>query len=160
EDAVKQAYGMSSAQLEQAVKDYFHAGPPADHFAAPVGMEDSAITSKPMLESDARALYAGVQIRIPERRELGLKTLQELSTTPTEADKKEEVKAAHKRMGEDATEQLPSAAQGNQIAHRMLAWDHIQRGEFDQAFNELNDAASLNPRDEWVRYYLSVAKYR
>jgi len=24
EDAIKQAYGMSSAQLEQAVKDYFH----------------------------------------------------------------------------------------------------------------------------------------
>jgi tetratricopeptide (TPR) repeat protein len=159
EDAIKQAYGMSSAQLEKAVKDYFHALPQADHFTAPVGLEDSAITSKPMLETDARALYAGVQVRIPERRELGLKTLRELSTTLTEADKKEETKAAHKRTGEDA-EQLPSSAQGNQIAHRMLAWDHIQHGEFDQAFNELNDAASLNPRDEWVRYYLSIAKCR
>jgi tetratricopeptide (TPR) repeat protein len=159
EDAIKQAFGVSSAQLEQAVKDYFHSSPQAEHFTAPVGPEDSAITSKPMLESDARALYAGVQVRIPERRETGLKTLNQLSTTLTEADKKEEAKAAHKRIGEDQ-EQLPSGAQGNQIAHRMLAWDHIQRGEFEQAFNELNDAASLNQHDEWVRYYASVAKYR
>jgi tetratricopeptide (TPR) repeat protein len=62
-------------------------------------------------------------------------------------------------MGEDADE-LPSTAQGDQIAHRMLAWDSIQHGEFEPAFNELNDAASLNPKDEWVRYYLSVARYR
>jgi tetratricopeptide (TPR) repeat protein len=159
EDAIKQAFGVSSAQLEQAVKDYFHSSPQAEHFIAPVGPEDSAITSKPMLESDARALYAGVQVRIPERRELGLKALNQLSTTLTEADKKEEAKAAHKRVGEDQ-EQIPSGAQGDQIAHRMLAWDHIQHGEFEQAFNELNDAASLNPHDEWVRYYGSVAKYR
>ena len=159
DDAIKQAYGMTAAQLEQAVKDYFHAGPQPEHFAAPVGLEDSAITSKPMLESDARALYAGVQVRIPERREPGLKALNDLASTLTDADKKKEQAQAHKRMGEDA-EQLPSNAQGNQIAHRMLAWDHIQHGEFDQAFNELNDAAELNPRDEWVRYYLSVAKYR
>ncbi|MGH9495715.1 MAG: hypothetical protein ACRD3B_12005, partial [Candidatus Sulfotelmatobacter sp.] len=159
EDAIKQAYGMSPAELEKAIKDYFQAGPQPEHFNAPVGLEDSAITSKPMLETDARALYAGAQTRIPERRELGLKTLKELSTTLTEADKKEEAKAAHKRMGEDA-DQLPSSAEGNQIAHRMLAWDSIQHGEFEQAFNELNDAASLNPHDEWVRFYLSVAKYR
>jgi tetratricopeptide (TPR) repeat protein len=159
EDAIKQAYGMTSAQMEQAVKDYFRAGPQAEHFAAPVGMEDSAITSKPMLESDARALYAGVQVRIPERRELGLKALNDLGSTLTEADKKKEQAQTHKRMGEDA-DQLPSNAQGNQIAHRMLAWDEIQHGEFERAFNELNDAAELNPHDEWVRYYLSVAKFR
>jgi len=181
EDAIKQAFGMSSAELEQAVKDYFRkqdglqravqdarnqnpdptmpkASGQTDHFPVPVGADDSAITVKPLAEADARALYAGVQTRIPERRDAGLKTLRELATTPTEADKKLEAKPA-KKIGEEA-EQLPSNAMGNAVAHRMLAWDHIQHGEFDEALAEINDAVSLNPRDAWLRYYLSVAKYR
>ena len=184
EDAIQQAYGMSSAQLEKAIKDYFHAqsgfqaavddarktaidpeqsSPAArsgqtDRFPVPVGPEDSAITSKPFPEPDARALYAAVQLRIPERREFGLKTLQDLATTQTEADKKAESKPI-KKTGEDS-EQLPSYAIGNAMAHRFLAWDHIQHNEFEEAFNEISDAGSLNPRDMWLRYYLSVGKYR
>lgn len=181
EEAIQQAYGISAAQLEQAVKDYFHSqdvlvravdaarqtnsdpNNPAnsgetDHFAVPVSVDDSTMTSKPLPDGDARAIYAALQIRIAERREAGLKTLNELATTPTEADKKAEVKQT-KRVGEDP-EQLPSNAIGNEIAHRALAWDHIQHNQFDDAFTELGDAASLNPGDMWVRYYLSLAKYR
>jgi len=184
EEAIQQAYGMSSAQLEEAVKDYFRSqtglqaavddarqsaidseGPtPAgrsgqtDRFPAPVGPEDSTITSRPLSEADARAIYAAVQVRIPERREAGLKTLRDLATTPTEADRKAESKSA-KRIGEDA-EQLPSNAIGNPLAHRFLAWDHIEHNEFEEAFSEINDAASLNPRDMWLHYYVSVGKYR
>ena len=184
EEAIQTAYGMSAAQLEQAVKAYFRslAGltdavnaarqtnvdpdrpPPTldsgqtDRFPVPVGAEDSTITARPLPEPDARALYAGVQVRVPERRDVGLKTLRELATTPTEADKKAESKSA-KKIGEDA-EQLPSYAIGNALAHRFLAWDHIEHAEFEDAFAEISDAASLNPRDTWLRYYLSVAKYR
>ncbi len=184
EEAIQKAYGMSAAQLEQALKDYFHSqsalqtavdaarqtNVDPDHpgratpfgqiqrFPVPVGPDDSAINWKPLPEPDARALYAGVQIRIPERREVGLKTLQDLATTPSAADKKLEAKES-KRIGEDA-EQLPSNAIGSALAHRILVWDHIQHGEFEQAFSEIRDAAALNPRDMWVRYYLSVAKYR
>jgi predicted Zn-dependent protease len=109
-------------------------------------------------DADARALYAGIQIRIPERREIGLKTLHDLATTPTATDQKSEARQT-KRVGEDA-EQLPNNAIGNPVAHRILAWDHIQHGEFEEAFSEIGQAASLNPRDMWVRYYLSSAKYR
>jgi hypothetical protein len=183
EFAIQRAYGMSSAQLQQAVKDYFHsqttliaaldsglqnnsagsanaANPgQAYRFPAPVGPDDSAIISKPLSEDDARALYAGLQVRIPERRESGLKTLQTLATTPTVADKKSEAKAEKKSADEDA-DQLPSNAIGNALAHRILAWDHIQHGEFDEALPELNDAAALNRGDMWLRYYLSALKYR
>ena len=181
EEAIQKAYGMSAAELEQAIKDYFHAqnalisavdsarqakpdpNNPAnsgetDHFAAPVGADDSTITAKAMPDADARAIYAGIQIRIPERREAGLKTLTDLATTPTEADKKAEVKQT-RRVGEDP-EQLPSNAIGNEIAHRTLAWDHIQHNQFEEAFTDLGDCAVLNPGDMWVRYYLSLAKYR
>ena len=183
EDAIQKAYGMSSAQLEQAVKDYFHSQTallPAldtarktnvdpDHaaastnqsqeyrFPAPVGPDDSAITSKPLPEADARALYAEVQVRIPERRDAGLKDLQALATAPTVADRKAEAKTEKKTETDSDT--LPTNSIGNALAHRVLAWDHIQHSEFDQAIIELGDAAALNPRDLWVRYYLCSLKY-
>ncbi len=180
EDAIQRAYGMSSAQLERAVKDYFHSqialltaarnnnsnAAPANatpgqtyRFPVPVGPEDSAITSKPLPESDARALYAEVQIRIPERRDVGLKELQDLASAPTAADKRSEAKQQARKPAEDA-DQLPSNAIGDALAHRILAWDHIQHGEFADAATELRDASDLNPRDMWLRYYVSVLKYR
>jgi hypothetical protein len=179
EEAIQKAYGVSSGQLEQAVEDYFHSQSnlkaavdtvrsnsaatsvgteEAERFRSPVGPEDSAISAKPLSEPEARAIYAGIQIRIPERREIGLKTLNELATTPTSADQKAEQKHQVKRMGEDP-EQLPSNAGGLPIAHRILAWDHIEHGEYQQAFSELSDAAALNPSDLWIRYYVSIAKY-
>jgi hypothetical protein len=182
EDAVQKAYGMSSAQLEQAVKNYFqsqsalltagrknstNAAPAtasagqAYRLPVPVGPEDSAITSKPLPEADARALYSQVAIRIPERRDRGLKELQDLATAPTVADKKLETKQQARKPREDEdNEQLPSAAIGNPLAHRILAWDHIQHGEFAEAASEIRDASALNPRDMWLRYYVSALKYR
>ena len=165
EDAIKQAYGMPAAQLDQSVKDYFKANfidastTGIQHFSVPVGPEDSVISADPLGAADARAIYAGVQARIPERREVGLKTLQDLATTPTEADKKSDTKRVSKRMGEDE-QQLPSISIGNATAHRILAWYDIEHGNYDAAFKEIGDAASLNQRDMWVRYYLCVAKYR
>jgi tetratricopeptide (TPR) repeat protein len=181
EEAIQKAYGVSAGELEKAVKDYFRSqeqlllavdsarqpnvdpNAPAnsdqtDHFPVPISLDDSTITAAPMPEADARALYAGVQVRIPERRETGLKTLRDLASTPTAADQKEEVRQ-NKRVGEDA-EELPVNAVGNPLAHRILAWDHIEHNQFDDAFTELRDAASLNSRDLWVGYYLSVLKYR
>lgn len=181
EEAIQKAYEMSAAQLEREVKSYFqliapqfaanagkNAGPaaptdsgPIDRYPDPVLPDDSLITSKGIPESDARALYAGVQLRIPERRDIALKTLQALATTATEADKRAAVKQQEKtkRVGEDA-DQLPDNAIGNALAHRFLAWDHIERGEFEESFIEIGDAAALNQRDIWARYYLCVAKFR
>jgi tetratricopeptide (TPR) repeat protein len=169
EEAIQKAYGISSAQLEQAVKDYFrsasNSAPPANtaslssSIPVPVGPDDSAITSKSLPEPDARALYFEVAIRIPERRELGLKELHDLATAPTAADKKIAAKKEEKRPNEDS-DLLPSNALGSALAHRVLAWDHIEHGEFAEALTELGDATALNPRDLWLRYYLSVLKYR
>jgi len=179
EDAIQQAYGMSSAQLEQAVKNYFQsqsahltavegarqtaandASGQLSRFPVPVGADDSSITSKPLPEVDARALYAGVQVRVPERRDVGLKTLQDLAAAPTVADKKAEAKQEARNAKDEDSGQLPSNAIGNALAHRILAWDHIQHGEFAGAVTELKDASALNPHDMWVRYYVSILKYR
>ena len=180
EDAIQKAYGMSSAQLEKAVKDYFHAqtglftaldaarqtnpNPAAnsaqsDRSPAPVGPDDTVITSKPLPEADERALYAEVASRVPERRDFGLQELHALASMPTAADKKFESRKSERRPDEDP-DVLPTNASGSPLAHRILAWDHIQHGELEDAFTELADAGALNPRDMWLRYYLSVLKYR
>ena len=124
----------------------------------PVGPNDSAITTRPMHENDAKALLAEIKTRIPERRNLGLQELQALATTPdSTASAKVSARKANRENDEDAP--LVSAT-GNEIAHRALAWDHLQHGEFDAAAEELSDAAALDPRDLWIRYYLAVLKYR
>ena len=117
EEAIQKAYGMSSADLEKAVKEYFHsqsallsavdaarqtnpnAAFPATgddaaqyRFKTPIGPDDSVITAQPMPEADERALYAEVGVRIPERRDVALAELHALATAPTAADKKFETK--------------------------------------------------------------------
>ena len=177
EEAIQKAYGATPAQFDQAVKDYFHSlaplftaldasklpdskTTPPQVYQSPelVGPNDSVITTKNLTETDARALTAEVKIRIPERREAGLQELRALagpadtSASKTTDDKENE--------GENDKKTASSAAAGNEIAHRVLAYDHIQRSEFDAAAEELSNAAAINPRDMWIRYYLCVLKYR
>ena len=176
EEAISKAYGMSSAQFEQAVKDYFHSlralftaldaskqpGVAANaaqvyQFPVALGPDDMVISSKPLLDTDARALVAEVKVRIPERRELGLKELQALAAAGPESH------PAAKRSAEKNAPESNSAiatGPGNEIAHRVLAWDHIQHGEFDEAAEELGNAAALTQHDMWIRYYLPLLKYR
>jgi tetratricopeptide (TPR) repeat protein len=48
----------------------------------------------------------------------------------------------------------------NEIAHRALAWVHLDRKEFTETAEELGNAAALDPRDVWNRYYLALLKYK
>jgi hypothetical protein len=180
EEAIQKAYGTTAAQMDQAVKDYFHAQATTmvHHFTAPVGPDDIAITFKPLPETDARALYAEMQVRVPERREIALKTLQGLASpapvaAPPGSDKaaappKSAAKEDRNKDDSDETkgdEKSPNpkalaASYGNEIAHRALAWDHLEHSEFEDALTELGDAAASNQRDMWIRYYLSVLKYK
>lgn len=182
EEAIQKAYGVTPAQFDQAVKDYFHSltplftaldssrqagsqsyAPQVYQFPELVGPNDSAITTRTLPEADARAVAAEIEARIPDRREAGLQELEKLATTPdpAAAAKASANKSTKKESKKDNADDAPLvAATGNEIAHRALAWDHVQRGEFDAALEELGDAAALNPRDMWIRYYLSVLKYR
>jgi hypothetical protein len=174
EEAIQKAYGMSPEQFEQAVKVYFHsltplftaldaskqAQPPINapqvyQFPVSVGPDSMVIVNKPMAEADARAITAAIKIRVPDRREAGLQELEALAAAPVAAGAS--AKAASDEEDKSKTSLLVS---GNEIAHRALAYDHIVHGEFDAAAEELSDAAALNQRDMWVRYYLSVLKYR
>ena len=185
EEAIQKAYGVTSVQFDQAVKDYFHSlkplfaaldaskqsssqvnAPQVYQFPEMVGPNDGVMSSKAIPEMDARALTAEVKVRIPDRRDAGIQELQALAAASDQAaakaakdrdrnkDKDKDKDEDDKKIGS------PAAAGGDEIAHRALAWDHLQRGEFDAAAEELGNAAALNPRDLWIRYYLSVLKYR
>ncbi|MGA7930568.1 MAG: hypothetical protein WCA20_31800 [Candidatus Sulfotelmatobacter sp.] len=177
EEAIQKAYGVTAAQFDQAVKDYFHSLTPlfvaldASKQAVPhtdppqvyqfpeiVGPDARTITAKVLPEKDASASTAGVRIRIPDRRQAGLLELQALATAPDPTAAK--LDRDKEKNQDDKKNALLVTAVGNEIAHRALAWDHLQRQEFDAAAEELADAAALNPRDMWIRYYLSVLKYR
>jgi hypothetical protein len=175
EQAIEKAYGVSSGQFDLAVKAYFHSpalqplflaldaskqpgtqpNPPQVYdFPEIVKPEGSAITAKAIPEVDARALTAEVKIRVPDRHAVALQELQALATAPNPAP-------ARVTTTRDNQNSAPLVAvPGNEIAHRALAWDHLQRGEFDAAAEELGEAAILNQGDMWLRYYLSVMKYR
>ena len=157
EEAIQQAYGMTPAQFDKALKDYFHSltqlfqnqdaarQPGANtsaqgiyRSAAPLGPDDIAINAKPVSEADADAQLAEVMVRIPERREQGLREIERI------------LKLTDKN-GQPID---------NEVAHRALAWVHLDKKEFTQVAEELGNAAALDPHDVWNRYYLALLKYR
>jgi tetratricopeptide (TPR) repeat protein len=145
EQAIQQAYGMAPAQFEQVVKDYYQAlapqfqapsatsgGGPIHSFPTPLGPGDVGTSIREVSNAEAKALVAEVKVRVPEHRAQGLQELQSVISEPK---------------------------LDNSIAHRALAWDHMQRKEFEQATEELSKALAHGPNDAWVRYYLALVKY-
>jgi len=149
EQAIEQAFGMSAAQFEQAVKDYFHSFPqssPAQpkqgaassggqlsQFPPPLGPLDVAGSVVDVVDTQAQALVAEMAVRLPEHRDQGVKSLETIIADP-KAD--------------------------NAIAHRALAWVRMERKEFDQADEELARARELDSKDTWTHYYLALVKFR
>jgi tetratricopeptide (TPR) repeat protein len=152
EKAMVEAFDMSPAQMEEAVKTYFKSlsglgialdqskkpiADPAsiqqpDHLSVPFGADEIGIAASPMKEEDARAVLDDVMARIPEHRDQALRDLQQLTADPKD----------------------------NELAHRGLAWDDIRQKRYAAAADELDQATELNPRDPWIWYYRSALKYQ
>jgi tetratricopeptide (TPR) repeat protein len=147
-----QAFDLSPAQMEDAVKTYFKslsglgialdqakkpiANPvdiqQPDHFALPFDADDVGMAVSSVKDEEARAVIGDVMARIPEHRDQALRDLQQLTADPKD----------------------------NEAAHRGLARDDLWQKKFDAAADELEKAADLNPRDPWIWYYRSVLKYQ
>jgi len=152
EKAMIQAFDMSPAQMEEAVKVYFkslsglgialdQAKKPVadpveiqqpDHLPLPFGIDELGVAVNPVKDEEARAIIGDVMARIPEHREQALRDLQQLAADPKE----------------------------NELAHRGIASDGIRQKKFDAAAEELDKATELNPRDPWIWYYRSAMKYQ
>jgi len=152
EKAMVQAFDMTPAQMEDAVKIYFkslsglgvaldQSKKPIldpvdiqqpDHLDLPFDADSIGMSVDPVKDEDARAVIGDVMARIPEHRDQALHDLQQLTT-----DLKD-----------------------NEAARRGLARDDIRQKKFDAAAEELDKATDLNPRDPWIWYYRSVMKYQ
>ena len=118
---MQQAFGMSVAQLDKAVKDYFHSqkplidamwaaklGTPATtanvvyELPLPLEVDDVGSSSRQIAPAEAQALIAEMELRIPERRAQAVQQLQQLA-------------------GDEKTDSA--------VVHRALAWAHVLKGE-------------------------------
>ncbi len=150
EEAIQKAYGMTAAQLGQAVKDYFHALAPAlqaqetgrtsgtvpdslKPASAPVTADVVGTSTHETREPEAQAMVAEMSLRLPEHREQALKDLESIVSTP---------------KGDNA------------VARRALGWDRMEQKQFDEAADEFAQAAALDARDPFTHYYLALWKYR
>ncbi len=151
EQALQQAFGMTAAQLDQAVKDYFHSlkplfdaldqsklsqinqangnstAQPVYQTTLPFSVDDVATSATSVPLPEAHALIDEMELRIPERRAHAFDDLQTLIAAP----------------------KLETA-----VAHRALAWAYVQRNEFPKAYEELNSAVELSNSDPWTRFGL------
>ena len=123
DQAIQKAFGMSVPQFDQAVRDYFKTLKPLflaldaskqersgrrkgrlSDFPSPIPGESTlAPARRTSLLPEGDALIAEVTVRVPEHRDAALRRLNALVNDPK-------------------LETL--------VAHRAIAWDHIQRKEF------------------------------
>jgi tetratricopeptide (TPR) repeat protein len=136
DEAIQKAYGMTSAQLDQAVKDYFHSptAAPAKAVvtAAPVTYDDIGITTTDVPEAIGRASVAEMDLRLPERHDQARQLLETIA-------------------GQGLSD--------NAVAHRGVGWDHLVKMEFDPATEEFRAAVELDNKDPWPRYYMALTKF-
>lgn len=152
-EAVQQAFGVSPAQLDQQVKDYFHSlkplqaslqeaqaqaqlAPPApqvmQELALPGTVDEIGSSNKELKPWEADALVAEMELRMPEHREDAIKQLQKLADDPK-------------------TETA--------VAHRALSWAYVQKGDSKSAFDELHSGLELNDSDPWSHFGIALAAY-
>jgi len=138
EEAIQKAYGMSSGQFADAVKNYFHtlaqsgtAGASPLLGVAPSDQIGSSNQELPFAEG--QALLAEMTVRLPEHRDQAVQQLESIIGLP---------------KGD------------NVVARRALGWAEMQKKEFDSAVEEFNKGAELNPKDPWLHYYLALVRLR
>ena len=146
EEAIQKAYGMSSAQLTQAVQDHFHSlgqpSKPPEKGKQPLAAGSQTLEVTPsdqigssnqeLPEAEGQSLVAEMSVRLPEHRESAVQQLESITAQPK---------------------------MDNVVARRALAWVHMEKKEFDRVVEELSKAGDLNPKDPWLHYYLALVRY-
>ncbi len=153
EEAMQKAYGTTLAQLEQAVKNYFHS------LAAPSQAQEKGKQSSPGNAGGIQVIAAQV-MAVPLADDIGSST-QELPQAEGQALVAEmSVRVPEHR--EQAVQELESIAgqpkTDNVVARRALAWVDMVKKEFDRAVEELSKGAELNPKDPWLHYYSALVR--
>jgi len=147
DEAVQKAFGVSSDQMLKAVQDYFHKAlpqieaasnsksPTADQngASAPITADVIGTSTHEIPPGDADTLVAEMSLRVPEHRDTARNELNFIIANPK---------------------------QDNPAAHRALAWDAMQKKDYDHAVEELGNALSIDNKDPMTHYYLALYKFQ
>jgi len=145
EEAIQKAFGVSSDQLLKAVQDYFYKTLPQiesnskspigdrNGASAPVTADVIGTSTQQMPPGSADTLVAEMSLRVPEHRDAARSELESVIANPK---------------------------QDNPAAHRALAWDAMQKKDYDHAVEELGNAVALDNKDPMTHYYLALYKFQ
>jgi tetratricopeptide (TPR) repeat protein len=149
--ALQQAFGVTPADLDQQVKDYFHSlkalqaslreaqtpgapltPEPVNEGPLPFLVNEVATSAREVLPQETDALLAEEMLRVPVHRQDAVQQLNKLADDPK-------------------TETA--------VAHRALSWAYVQQGDSKKAFEELHAALNLNGSDPWSHFGVALAAY-
>ncbi|HJS98020.1 MAG TPA: tetratricopeptide repeat protein [Terriglobales bacterium] len=134
EQAVHQAFGLNSQQLELQVKKYY-LSPQAVYRTVKLPVDvtmANTYSSDKIPAADAQAMLAGLDVHMDAHQQHGMQALQEL------------------------LQQHPD----NAMALRDLGYAYLQKDDLDNAADCFEQAAKLNSADAWVHYYSAVLRHR
>ncbi len=134
EQAVQQAFGMNSQQLEQEVRNYYRS-PQATYrtLKLPLDINNSnTYTADKIAPVDVQAMLADLDVHMDAHQQRGIEVLQGL------------------------LQQHPD----NELALRSLGYAYLQKDDLDRAAQYFEQAAKLNAPDPWVHYYSAVLRHR
>ena len=172
--AVQQAFGVTPAQLDQQVKEYFHSLKPLQGSLEEVqGQPQAASSASGGASAASQVAPPSTQVGPAEPQvvqELPLPgTLDDIASSNQELKPWEgealvaEMELRMPEHREDAIKQLQKLADDPKtetaVAHRALSWAYVQKGDSKSAFEELRSALELNNSDPWSHFGIALAAY-
>jgi len=133
EDAMQQAFGMSAAQFDKALRDYVSSG----HYKyyripTPASISSNNYTITPMSAAASNAVLADVHLHSPDYQQQAVSEFQEiLKSDPNSAP-----------------------------ACRGLGYAYLQKQDFTRAAEYFKRASQLDSKDPRVHYYNALLMFR
>ena len=133
EDAIQQAFGMSSAQFDKALRNYISSG----HYKyypipTPASISENNYTATPLSAAASNAVLADIHLHSHDYQERALGEFQDI----LKSDPK------------------------NAAACRGLGFAYLQKRDFAQAAEYFKQASQLDSKDPWVHYYNAMLMAR
>ena len=133
EDAIHQAFGMSAAQFDNALRSYISSGR-YKYYAipTPANISSNNYTVTPLSAAASNAVLADIHLHSPDYREQGLREFQDILRSDP----------------------------NNAAACRGLGYAYLQKQDFTQAGEYFKRASELDSKDPRVHYYTALLMTR
>ena len=133
EDAIQQAFGMSSAQFDKTLRNYVSSGRYKYYpIPTPANISEKNYTAKPLSAAAGNAVLADIHLHSRDYHELAINEFQDI----LKSDPK------------------------NAAACRGLGYAYLQKQDFSQAAQYFKQASDLDSKDPRVHYYNALLMTR